>query len=134
MHTVFLTREEKKEFLSLPTQYQDGWQVEEETIPFADSEESWRLRRDLLTFSDQGLKGIEEKVRSAASQEEVERAVENLQLSGLSDADLAELFFALGPVALSAIILRLLPLARSDDDVASLAAFTVIRHNLLLSQ
>ena len=120
-------------FQSLSGGLRDGWQTEEEQLEAKDSNEFMQMRLELLHVRSTVLKDFVSKVKASKNPQEVAKLFAEMDLHEVEDADLAELFFALGPVPLTLIIKDLLSNASSDSDLQDLEALTGIRHSLLLS-
>ncbi len=66
----------------------------------------------------------------------IDEAVKTLvdeDLSGVDEDDLAQLFFAMGPAAITELISKHLESLTTDEAVEQLAALTTIRHSILAS-
>ena len=130
---LYLTPKEREEFEQLPETLREGWRVIEETLTFADTVERREMRLHLLRMHDPKLLALREKALALPTTDAVVTLILESNLSGVSDADLAELFFALGPAPLSFLIPQFLTKAHSDEDLEHVAIFSGIRHSLLAS-
>ena len=133
MDTVYLTSAERSLFDALPDSVRNGWQIAEETLTVAESPAQRRMRLHLLQLRDPKLKNFITEARGKNSVDELATFVLSMDLKGVSEADLAELFFALGPTALTLIIADSLKKVKTDDDLDGINALVTIRHSLLLS-
>lgn len=133
MDTLFLTGREMKLFDALPSAVKEGWTVERETMTVEETPENIRTRLSLLSLHDPKLRAFQKKAQSMNTPEELASLVSDTDLKDVSDADLAELFFALGPTALSSLIEHELQHATTDDDLDNVDALVTIRHSLLSS-
>lgn len=133
MASLYLTKEEKKIFDALSEGVRDGWEVEEENGTFDDNAEKMRTRLALLRLHDPKLMSLRDKASGSTDIDRIAELVQEMDLSGISEDDLAELFFALGPSVLSTIIGDLLKSATTDKDIDDLQSLTFIRHELLAS-
>ena len=55
----------------------------------------------------------------------------DFDLKDVDEDDVAELFFALGPAAVTQLIAALFVTATTDADIEGITALTVIRHSVL---
>jgi hypothetical protein len=133
MTTLLLTATEKPLWDKLPAKLREGWEVVEERGAFRDSPERRTMRLQLVHLRDPKLKIFLEKARAATSVDALATLVLSMDLREVMDADLAELFFALGPALLAKVMSSLLQSARTDSDIEGIAALTVIRNALYSS-
>jgi len=133
MTTLFLTAEEQKLFEALPGSLKEGWQAKEETRQFTDSQQKASIRLHLLRLEDPKMLQFVEEAKSKESVDDVAALINDTDLSGVSERELAKLFFALGPAPLGQIISSMLPEAKTDKDLEEIVAITTIRHFLLSS-
>jgi len=133
MNTLYLTADEKKLFDALSEDLKEGWEVEEEKQVYKDTEDRYRMRLSFLRVSDPALLEFKEKAEKAKSKEEVAKLMEGIDLKGVSQSDLAELFFALGPKDVSILMRLQLSEVKNDKDVEVVSALSNIRHELLKS-
>ncbi len=132
-HPLYLTADEKKVFASLPAKLQEGWKVEMEKQKYEDTAKRRQIRFEFMDLHDKHLLEFREKAYGASSQREFEAIVETLDVTKLSEHDVRELFFAIGPDGMSLILYGLLSDAKTDDDLESISALTHIRSMLLKS-
>ncbi|MEK7218892.1 MAG: hypothetical protein AAB728_05515 [Patescibacteria group bacterium] len=130
---LWLTAAERTIFDALPAPLQDGWELKEETLAFTDTAERRTARLSLVRLHDQKLLALRDKVQKATSPEDVASLLAEIDLRDVTEGDLAELFFALGPDALTRLITPLLREAKTDGDLDDLASLLTIRHSLLES-
>ncbi|MFA6038959.1 MAG: hypothetical protein WCV62_03475 [Candidatus Peribacteraceae bacterium] len=130
---LWLTTDERKAFDALPEAVRNGWELKEETLSFTDTPERRSARLGLVRLHDTKLLALREKVQKAATPEEVAALLAEMDLHDVTEGDLAELFFALGPDALTLLIAPLLRDAKTDGDLDDLASLLMIRHSLLES-
>ncbi|PIR50092.1 hypothetical protein COU79_01270 [Candidatus Peregrinibacteria bacterium CG10_big_fil_rev_8_21_14_0_10_54_7] len=133
MNELHLTPAEQKLFLSLPEKLREGWKVREETQKFEDTKKHLRTRVSFLKIRDPKLHVLKEQIEKAKGQKEIAKIVGEFDLKGVHQADLAELFFALGPKPLFQIIETMLRQAKTDEEIESIAALSLIRNALLRS-
>lgn len=130
MTTLHLTTAEQVLWAKVPQNLQSGWTVEVETGTWRDSPERRRMRMQLVHLKDPKLLAFMEKAKSAASADALATLLAETDLKGVIDADIAELFFALGPAAVGKLIELMLMSAKADADVEGIAALTTIRRSL----
>ena len=133
MNELHLTPAEQKLFLSLPEKLREGWKVREETQKFEDTKKHLRMRVSFLKIRDPKLHVFQEEIKKAKNEKKIAKLVSEFDLKDVHQADLAELFFALGPKPLFRIIEAILRQAKTDEEVESVAALSLIRNALLRS-
>lgn len=133
MNTLYLTAEEQRLFDALSSDMREGWQTQMEDERYADSADKQMIRLSLVRLHDPRLLKLKKQAEQAGSIEEVATLIQSMNLKDVDEDDLAELFFALGPAALSRLIVDLLAAAKSDSDVEGVTALTIIRHSILTS-
>jgi len=130
-NALYLTAEERPIFDALSAELKEGWEVEEEQIIFVDGWEKRVARLSFVRLHDPALLKLKEKAQSGVSEQEIFTEIESTNLENATDDDLAELFFALGPNALTPFIAPLLHGIKQDSDLETLMEFTALRHSLL---
>ena len=133
MHPLYLTKDEQKMFKKLPDTLRDGWKVEEEKISFTDTPEARQMRLEVMRLSSPSIVEFQKKAMAAADEVAFKALVEATDFSKMSSDDVSELFFAIGPDDVSAMLDYLLSQVKADTDLENLSAFTAIRHGLLES-
>jgi|GEM_PF-649905 hypothetical protein len=133
MDAIYLTAGEQKLFDALPKTLSKGWQVEEEDQVYEDTKEKFMVRISLMNLRDPKLLALQERVKKTRSHEEIIPLVDQLSLADISESDLLELFFAMGPKILSVNIADLLKRASGPADMNAIAALTFIRRSILTS-
>ena len=133
MKTLFLQTQELQPFEGLSEQLREGWKTETETEDFQDSAEQMLTRLQLLHVHDPKLLAFRDSLLSAKDNAAMESILMDTDLSSINDDDIAELFFALGPQLLSALIVGQLPEIKTEQDMYGLQALTTIRHALLIT-
>src|SRR3989339_1049927 len=103
MNTLSLTAEEKKIFDGLPAPVREGWEVQEEKGSYQDSQEKLSTRLALLKVHDPKLVDFQKKA-AGMSAEQLSELIAKTDLTGVADADLAQLSFAVGPTILTRLI------------------------------
>lgn len=133
MTNIHLTASEQKFYDKLSSDLKGGWTVEQEVLQSNDSPAKRKMRLHLMKVHDPVIKVFLESAAGAKSSEELAELLISTSLKDVHDNDLEELFFALGPDALSDFIASELQKVKTDDDLESVVALTVIRHSLLES-
>lgn len=133
MNTLYLTWPEQILFQALPSGLTEGWKLATESLGFVDTPERRELRLSLVRVHDQRLKDLRDKVQKAQTVEEVATHIQDMDLKGIDDDDIASLFFGLGPAYISNIVQYMLRTAKADRELEGITALTVIRHSLLNS-
>lgn len=118
-------------FGTLPEDLREGWKVETEALSYADTAQKQLIRLSLLRLHEPKLIDLRKKVQTSSSMEEVIKLLQKSDLQDVNEDDLAELFFALGPITLTGLIDYQLKLCKKDTDVDGIAALTLIRHSIL---
>jgi hypothetical protein len=131
VNILYLTTEERRVFDALAASVREGWEVQEERPIQPDSVLQRAARLSLMRLHDPKLQAFQEKARQLSSETDLLRLAQDMDLSGVSDDDLAELSFALGPVALSALIGFLLRSTKTEKDLQDVASLLVLRHSLI---
>lgn len=132
-NTLYLTADEQKLFDSLSDDLKEGWKTEEETLVFEDTQEKQSIRLALMHLQDPRLKELQQKVQAVTSGEQLLSLIEGVDLGDINEADLAELFFSLGPSFMNVFITYLFKHVSTDDDIGTLSALSTLRHALLES-
>ena len=131
MNTLYLTADEKKLYDALSDDLKEGWETEEETITFEDTDELRQLRIDLMEVSSPVTKDIQEKAQGKKTMQEAAEALKDYDLTNLSEDDMWEVFFALGPDTVTSMIEKLFVDVKEDKDVENISTFSIVRHELL---
>jgi len=131
MTTLHLTADEKKLFEKLPEALQEGWTVEEEAQFYEETPEKANVRLRLLRVHDPKISTFLDEAEKKKDANGLASLVLDTDLSGVSEAEIAKLFFTLGPGALGKIIESLLQIAKEDKDIEDIVAIATIRHELL---
>ena len=132
-YTLYLTADEKKKFEKLSDGLREGWKVQNEKLTTDDSLEDLRLRATFLQIRTPALKEFQQRCAEADSEQAFEKLVDKLDLSSVSNDEIFELLFVVGPVGMTAMVDDLLDKVASDADIQTLAAFTMQRHVLIKS-
>lgn len=130
MHEIYLKANEVEEFSKLGDVLKDGWEIKEEDGAFQDTPEHMFIRFDHAKLYDPALINFRDEAFKCSSAQEVQELIDTRDFSSMSQADFPEICFAMGPEVLSGLIVKLIPEAKTDEDVALISALSVIRHNL----
>lgn len=98
-------------------------------INYEDNAEKRALRLRHCLLSNSVLQRLVANV-GVTSNREFERAIASQNFAEVSDADLSELLFAVGPDSISAIICHLLDMHRGDAVLRTVAGVSIIREML----
>jgi hypothetical protein len=131
--TLYLTESERALWSGISPKLQSQYAVEHEVGNWRDSPGRRRMRMQLVQLRDPKLLAFLESAKAAQSAEALAALLMDTDLQGIADADIAELFFALGPAAVSSLIASMLGRVASDSDLQGIAALTTIRHSLYAS-
>ena len=132
-HALYLTMAERKLFDVLPAALREGWEVTEETLTYEDTHEKLKTRAKLLQLDSPVLLAFQEKVKKAYSEEDMLACMKGLDFSSVSQRDLADIFFTVGPELVGIFIEDLLKSAQDDRTIDATASFTQLRKLLLES-
>lgn len=134
MHTkIYLTAGESKLFAALPEPIREGWKVEEEKLTYHDSPEKRHTRLDLMELDDKRFRNVIVKCGPSCTERELEKLAHDVDFKNMSQKDLWEICFALGPSVIGYLIGKLLLDAKDDTQVEGAMAFSALRHELLIS-
>jgi len=133
-HTLYLTADERKLFTVLSDSLKEGWVIEEEHLTYADNPRHRTMRMQLMHLHDPKMQEVLAQAQAKAGDDQGLAALMlHTDLSDVSDGDLAELFFVLGPGPLGALIPQLLRGVSADEHIDDIASLALIRHTLLVS-
>jgi len=118
-------------FEALSAKLRDGWEVELEHGDIRDDAAHRAMRLQLLHLHDPTLLAFVKRGSTLNDVDAIVALMSTTTLKNVSDADLAELCFALGPVPLTRIIGDLLKQAKTDDELEGIQAIAFVRHSLL---
>ncbi len=132
MNTLyFLQISEKAAFDRLPDALKEGWKIATSAGgKTGDTPERCLLRASLIRLHDPVLRNFLDKAKTCNTEKELAVLFSRIDLGSVHPDDLLELVFALGPDALSGIILQLLTSAKTDQDVLGIAALSFLREEL----
>jgi len=132
-NTLHLSQKEQELFNGLSEDFKEGWTIQPEALSYADTESKRAIRLSLLHLHTPGLLDLQESVRKSKNKEEFQKALEETDLSVITEGDLYELFFALGPEPMFPLVEYLFSKVETDEDMMVISAMTNLRHGLLES-
>ncbi len=130
---LFLSADEKTLFASMKPELTGGWEVEEETLSFEDSDTRRAMRFNLLRLHDPLLLKAREKMMGVKTEEQFHEALKSLDLSQIGNQDFSRLLYALGPDALGLMIMDVIERASAHEDLELISALSGLRHLMLES-
>jgi hypothetical protein len=130
MNTLYLTPAERAVFQVLSPNVRDSWQVADAKIGYEESERRRRARFTNMNVQDPRLKDIRKRAEKGESKEQLTSVLGKADFSDLNESDMVELFYALGPEIISALILVLLSETKEDADLEQVSAYSSMRHLL----
>lgn len=134
MLTLQLTQAEMKLFQALPETVRNGWKTEEEKLTFEDTPSRRAMRMSVIQLQDPRLLDLRKNIAELQQKpDEAKELIDALDFSGMSDDDMIQLFYAMGPDAVSFIIMQLLTAKTTDDDLKMVASLSMIRHLTLFA-
>jgi len=102
-------------------------------LSYKDTPKARELRFMIARFHDPKLLAVREKFKQVKTDEEFLAVMNSIDLSVVSEADLGQIMFAVGPDAIGALILNTLAATDTDEDLLMISNFTALRHELLES-
>lgn len=130
---LHLTADEQALFAAVPENLRRKVNIESETLTYVDTPQRKQIRVQNMKLSATALLNFKGKVTAGSTVEEMTTLLSTANLAALSEDDLSELYFALGPDGVSMLIIQMLPHVRKEEDFEALISLCVIRHSLLLS-
>jgi hypothetical protein len=130
--TLFLTSEEQQH-LRLEGALAQEWKIVTEKGVPTDSDKDRAIRMAFLSVQDSSLQDVARLARSGVAASLILAAILRLSLERVSESDLAELFFALGPVSLTALIATILEEGITQKTAPALALIAAVRHSYLVA-
>jgi hypothetical protein len=121
---LYLTADEKKVFDGLSETVREGWNVELEKNEAWETDEQLAVRANIADFS--AWPALRDMVDDARFGKDI--AIENLK--SMPQEVLPELFFTIGARGMTMIIRTLLLKKPMDEDIESIAALSMLRHDL----
>lgn len=129
--TLYLTKAEMDLFNTLPAGVKEGWEVKKEGLEFEDSPRKQAMRFQLMKPKSKSLVAFSKSIQKNPSQAELRKLIENLNFSQVSETELRQIFFAIGPSGLSALLQDALKNVKNDQDILFAADLSAARHILL---
>lgn len=133
MKTLILTDVEQVAFSKLSADLRKDCKVQPETIIFQDTQEARDLRLEMMEVTDPTVLHFQRQISEIQSPEQFSSLVSGIDLGTVGDAAINQLLFALGPDAVTILIGRILPNAKSAEDMQGIADLSEVRHSLLHS-
>lgn len=133
MHTLYLTGEERIVFSKLPKELTSNLHIETEVIEYEDSPKSRAIRFEFFHPTDPEIIRFRDSAKSCKTKEDIVEVVKKLDMKKIGDADFTQMLFALGPGALELIIDEFLSSTASATDIEIVAAYSMLRHDMLES-
>lgn len=133
MHTLYLTGEEGKKFSVLPEAVRSTFSVEKETLTYKDSPKRRGVRFSLLQATDPQVQAVKDVALSSKTDEEFLEAAKAVDMRKVSEEQIADVLFALGPDVIGHFLVNLLSHAKTSDDMELIAALSEARHAMLSS-
>ncbi len=131
--SLWLTKDEQKIFSALSDALRDGWKVVEETQVYEDTALNQRIRVDLTELQSPVLKDLQERLKNAKSKEDFVKITIDTDISMVTEHDVSQLFFMLGPDAVTGLIKGAIENAKTDDDLSLASTLSELRHEMLAS-
>ncbi len=131
-YTLFLTAKEQAALTSIPAVLVAKTVMQTETLAYADTPQRRSIRVRNMQLAHPAFRELKEKF-SGGTLAECMKFVAEIPFESVSEDDLTELYFAMGPDVLTSLIAGMLPHVHSDDDVEALMSLSFIRHSLLSS-
>jgi len=122
--TLYLTAEERTAFDAFSEDLREGWDVKEETSDAYETSDELNMRAHMASFPE-WMKELAEKI--------MEEKTEDISLDAVPEEALPDLFFTIGAQGVSWLMGLFIKNVKTDEDLQGLAAFSQIRHELLLS-
>ncbi len=123
--TLYLTADESAVFFALPESLREGWTVEVETGVAYEDVDVLKVRAGMARFET--APELREYIQKALRGEKVDpRAI-----TDMPEHVLPEFFFTIGAVGVTLLLHTLLKQTATDEDVAGVAGFSHIRHDIL---
>lgn len=131
MNTLYLTQQEKKTFDAWSDDLRNGWQATAERDIPADTPARLQMRLQRMHLQSPFLKSLVQAIQPNMTPADAQKIFASASLKDASDADLAELTFAMGASGLTNVIAAMLATAKTDAELEQLAVLTTLRHQLL---
>ncbi|PIR48962.1 hypothetical protein COU80_00940 [Candidatus Peregrinibacteria bacterium CG10_big_fil_rev_8_21_14_0_10_55_24] len=133
-HPLILTKDEITLFLKLSKGLREGWVTEEETLPIDDTMRKFSIRVALMHLVDPRFKEFQGKIKNAKTEKDAVAALRDVDFSTVDTHDIQEILFAMGPVLMGHMLEEYLKITKDDGMVKQVAALSLIRHSILVTQ
>lgn len=130
---IYCTAAERELLDSLPKDLTNDCDVREETLTYADTPASMRERMSLMKLKTPKLVEFQKHASALTSEDAVEALLAQSSSMAITEDELLDICFGLGPAPLTDLIVRMLSAAEHHNDIASAAAMTELRHMALVS-
>jgi hypothetical protein len=133
MPTLHLTAHERELFDALTPALREGYEIVEESLRFEDTPERQKLRLESLHLTSPALKAMGDKLSGEMSLDEMAAVFDSFNADKMTDSDLGQLFFGVGPGVMSFYVREYLKAVKDDEDLMNIVALTQLRHIVLES-
>lgn len=130
MNTLYLLQSEQSLLDGIQSDVKDGCTVQETEMTYEDTPEKRVARLRLLHFENSGIKDLQAKAIKATTEDELQGIATSFDFAKLSQHDLTEIFYAMGPDVMTSLITKQLPTVQTKDDLDGVAAISTFRHFL----
>lgn len=122
---LYLTQDEKKIFENLSEALREGWKIQDETINAYETDEQLAVRVSMAdTDRWPELKKLMQEMKEG-------KEVNVTDIKSIPESAMPELLFTIGARGVTMLIYALMQKAKDDQDIEGLAAFSMLRHDLL---
>lgn len=133
-NTLHLTKGELELFNKLSDAVRNGWKPVEEVLTFEDTTHRRYMRMSVMKLHDPRLLGLRDQLMNMQEKpEEARKLLDSLDVSSINDDDMMQLFYAMGPDALSFMIIQILMDNPDDAALEMVASLSMIRHMILFA-
>lgn len=130
MKTLYFLPQEQALFDALPDEVKGDFEVKTTEMTYEDTPEKRVARLRLLHFENSGIKDMQAKAINATSEEELQEIATSFDFKQLSQHDLTEIFYAMGPNVMTSLITKQLPEVKTTDDLDGVTALCTFRNFL----
>lgn len=125
MHTLHLLPSEQSAFGKLPDALKEGWTVEAEKLKSFETAEQLQIRANMADFSKwPAMQALLDGLKKG-------QAPNMDSLESIPEEAVPELLFTIGASGISGLIGLLLQEIKNDEDLESVAGFSILRHDIL---
>ena len=128
---IYCTPAERTIVESLPAEVRRDCVIEEETLRYADTPASMRERLRTMRLHTPALKDFQAKAATVGNEDEMDALLNTLQGMAITEQELLDICFGLGPLPLTDLMLRQLGSIKDRQDFADTAAISELRHAVL---